>query len=68
MTSPPEEITIACPTCGTLFKTWWRPSMNLMLDPFSPEYIERMSTGTCPHCQTVVRLSALVVDEDGTWR
>ena len=68
MTSPPEEITIVCPTCGTPYKTWWRPSMNLSLDEFSPEYVRAMSSGTCPGCHTVVNLSALLVDEDGRWR
>ena len=42
--------------------------MNLSLEEFSPEYVSAMSSGTCPGCRTVVNLSALLVDEDGTWR
>jgi hypothetical protein len=41
--------------------------MNLELDDFPDEYVEEMSTATCPSCGTRVDLGALVVREDGTW-
>lgn len=68
MTSPPREIVIECPHCHTEYRTWWRASMNFSLDNFSAEYVERMSTGTCPNCAMVVELESLVVEADGTWR
>jgi len=68
MTSPPREISIKCPKCATTYKTWWRASMNLSLDDFDDDYIEKMSTGTCPECGFKVRLETLVVDHDGRWQ
>ena len=67
MTMPPEEITITCPKCGETYKDWYRPSMNLMLDDFDDDYIEEMSSVTCPSCETKVGMGSLVVDEDGTF-
>ena len=68
MTSPPEQITIVCPECRADYRTWWRPSMNLSLDNFSRKYVRKMSSATCPICQTVVDLTALVVRTDGRWQ
>ena len=67
MTMPPEEITVTCPKCGETYKDWYRPSMNLMLDDFDDDYIEEMSSVTCPSCETKVRVGSLVVGEDGTF-
>jgi len=67
MTMPPEQIEVKCPRCGRTYKTWYRPSMNLGLDNFSPAYVKRMSTATCPHCRHKVSLDVLVVREDGVW-
>ena len=67
MTSPIEFIRVQCPSCGEVFETQYRASMNLGLDDFSDKYIEEMSTGTCPKCETKVDLGALVVRADGTW-
>ena len=67
MTMPPEEITVTCPKCGETYKDWYRPSMNLMLDDFDDDYIEEMSSVTCPSCETKVRMGSLVVGEDGTF-
>ena len=67
MTSPVEEITINCPGCGTSYQTHYRASMNLGLDDFNDDYIEDMSTGTCPECGHKVSLGSLVVRADGVW-
>jgi uncharacterized protein (UPF0212 family) len=67
MTSPIEFRDVQCPGCGETYETQFRASMNLGLDNFSDDYVEEMSTGTCPNCRTKVDLGALVVREDGTW-
>ncbi len=67
MTMPPEKIRVKCPRCARAYESWWRPSMNLRLDDFSPEYIDEMSTATCPDCGHKVSLSVLVVRPDGVW-
>lgn len=67
MTSPPERITVKCPRCGTSYETCYRASMNLQMDDFDDEYIEEMSTGTCPACGHKVQLDVLVVRPDGVW-
>lgn len=67
MTSPPKEIQVKCPKCGTSYRSWHRPSINLQLDDFDDEYIESVTTATCPNCGLKVHLGALIVREDGTW-
>lgn len=67
MTMPPEEITVTCPECGNVYEDWYRGSINLQLDDFDDEYIEKASTATCPKCGTVVALGTLVVDRNGVW-
>src|SRR6516162_9121376 len=59
MSSPCELITVFCP-CGALYRDSWRPSMNLSLDDFDDEYIERMSSTTCPNCGLVTRMGTLL--------
>ena len=68
MTSPPEKITITCPSCDKSFEDWWRPSINLTLEKFDGDYLRRATVKTCPHCKAEVRLDTLVVGEDGVWR
>ena len=41
MTTPPEEITITCPDCGHVYKDWYRASINLALDDFGADYLNR---------------------------
>lgn len=58
MTSPPEDITVRCPSCGRLFEDWYRPSVNLQLDDFDEEYMREATTATCPECRTQTPLVA----------
>ncbi len=67
MTSPPEEITVECPKCGHLYEDWFRASVNLDLDAFDDEYLDRCSTATCAEWQHKVNLDVLVV-EDGVFK
>lgn len=67
MSTPVQEIEVVCPKCVHSYRTHYRASMNLRLDPFSAEYIERMSTGVCPNCGEKVSLGSLVVRPDGVW-
>ena len=62
-----EEITINCQACGSSYQTQFRASMNLGLDDFDDDYIEDVSTGTCPECSHKVSLGCLVVRADGVW-
>jgi hypothetical protein len=68
MTSPIEEIQIECPKCRALFKSYYRASMNLSMDSFDQNYIEEMSTATCPQCRHRMALNSLIVNGDGTWQ
>lgn len=68
MTSPPQDITIRCPSCHEYFKSWRRPSINQMLDHFDEKYLKEATVKTCPHCGQKVKLDTLIVGEDGVWR
>jgi hypothetical protein len=59
MSTPPELILLWCP-CGTVYLDSWRASMNLSLEDFNDEYIERMSSTTCPKCRAKERLGTLL--------
>jgi len=67
MSSPITEIEVLCPRCGKTYKSFYRASMNLTLDNFDEEYIEKMTTGVCPSCGHKVKLGALVVRRDGAF-
>lgn len=67
MTSPPEQIEVECPECGVIYEDWYRPSMNLDLDPFDAADIREATTGTCPGCGHVVELDALIVSSGDVW-
>jgi hypothetical protein len=49
MSSPCEWIIVWCP-CGALYRDCWRASMNLSMDNFDDDYIQQMSSTTCPNC------------------
>jgi DNA-directed RNA polymerase subunit RPC12/RpoP len=66
MTSPPQRVTVKCPSCGKEYETVYRPSINLQLDHFDEEYIKKVTTATCPHCRHTVAFNVLIVGEDGT--
>ncbi|MDZ7956372.1 MAG: ribosomal protein L7/L12 [Aulosira sp. DedQUE10] len=65
MTSPSTEITVECPQCGQYYDAWYRASLNFQLENFDDEYIERISTSTCPHCSCKASLGVLIVSKAG---
>ena len=67
MTSPCNPISVKCPSCGATYDDWYRPSINLALDDFDDEYLDEVTSSTCPHCQCKVRHSVLTIREDGFW-
>ena len=68
MTTPIEQITVECSGCGHRYEDYHRRSMNLSLDDFDDDYIEQMSTTTCPECGVKRSIGSLVVREvDNTW-
>ncbi|MGH2787211.1 MAG: MJ0042-type zinc finger domain-containing protein [Actinomycetota bacterium] len=68
MTSPAEKVTVRCPRCGHVFDDWYRPSMNLDLDPWADErYLHDCVHATCPACKTEFRIGTLLVVESGRW-
>lgn len=67
MTSPPEEIVIRCPECGHVYKDWHRASINLQLDPFDDDYIDKATSSTCPRCNCKVNHEALIVRPNEIW-
>jgi hypothetical protein len=58
MSSPIETIYVRC-SCGTEYLDEWRPSMNLSIDDFDRQYIEKMSSTTCPNCHRYTRFGTL---------
>lgn len=66
MTSPPEEIEVLCPQCKRRYRDWYRPSVNLDLDDFDSEYLDRCSSAVCPHCGFKVYFDTLQV-RNGTF-
>lgn len=71
VTSPVEEILVRCPECSHVYEDWYRASLNLTLESFSDDYMEKASTATCPKCGHKVELGGLVVsredDEREVW-
>lgn len=59
MSSPPELILVFCP-CGALYTDSWRPSLNLSLEDFSDEYVEEVSSTTCPSCKLKTPMGTLL--------
>lgn len=64
MTSPIETVEIECPRCGTIYRDWYRASINLRLSPDlgDPEYLRQASTATCPDCGFEVAFETLLAD------
>ena len=62
MTSPPEDITVECPKCGHTYEDWIRRSVNLRLDNFDSDYLERCFSATCPKCHHKVNLDETPFD------
>ena len=46
---------------------WYRTSINLTLEHFSDEYLERASTSPCPDCGHKVSHPVLIVGQDRSW-
>lgn len=67
MTSPPELIVVKCPACGAYYQGSYRASLNFSLEDFDAEYLDRITSSTCPHCGYKVSHDVLIVREDGTW-
>lgn len=65
MTMPAEIISVKCPKCGNIFEGFIRGFINLGLDIFSDEYIERCKFATCPKCGTKISKNVLIVDKEG---
>ena len=65
MTSPVEKIFVKCPGCKFHYEDWTRASVNLNIDDFYEEYLEQVSTATCPKCGFRVDLGTLIVGPDG---
>lgn len=62
MTSPVEEMEVACPRCGHRWQTYWRASINLTLgEEWTDEAIEAATTAMCPECGLRSDLGALIV-------
>ena len=68
MTSPPRQVDVHCPECATVYRDWIRPSINLTLEDFDDEYMDKATSAICPNCGRKVQLDCLVVGRDGTFR
>ena len=67
MTSPVDEIEVECPNCATVFRTWYRASMDLTLDAFDDVYIKAATVKTCANCGYQIALGALIIRRRGVW-
>ncbi len=67
MTMPCEEISVKCQNCGYVFNDFIRGSINLTLDNFDDEYIDRCMYATCPECKHRMKKSLLIVDKEGVF-
>jgi predicted RNA-binding Zn-ribbon protein involved in translation (DUF1610 family) len=63
VSTPPEEVVVECPKCGSRYIDWYRPSMNLAVETFDPEYIAEASSSVCPSCGNRAEMDVLVVDD-----
>jgi len=61
MTSPPRNVMVVCPQCSHLYEDWYRASLNLDLDDFDAEYIDRATSAVCPKCSFKVYFGAMIV-------
>jgi hypothetical protein len=61
MTSPPREVEVCCPNCSSVYRDWYRPSLNLDLDDFDDDYIDAASSAVCPSCGHKIYFDSLVV-------
>ena len=66
MTSPPRPIVVRCSRCSAVFESYYRPSINLDLEPWTEDELHEATSATCPRCAAVIDLDALIVD-DGVW-
>jgi len=68
MTSPVRRITIDCPRCHHEDEDWYRPTINVALDPADGTSPERARTTTCPSCGFTIEHGAMLVREEaGVW-
>jgi hypothetical protein len=64
MTSPPEVVTVRCPSCGTTFQDWYRASVSAELDPelvAEDEYVRAGGTTTCPRCEMSFEITPVLI-------
>ncbi len=64
MTSPPEQVEVRCPNCETVYKDWYRPSINMMIEDWTDEELREATTATCPSCSHTVDFGGLIVRPD----
>lgn len=67
MTMPPERITVQCQKCGHVFEDFIRGSINLSLDNFDDDYLDRCNYATCPNCKHRMKKGVLIVDKEGVF-
>ena len=60
MTSPPEVVTVRCPSCGTTVQDWYRASVNAELAA-EDEYVRAGGTTTCPRCEMSFEITPVLI-------
>lgn len=68
MTSPIEDIDVACPRCRHSYTAGFRASVNLWLTPMTEDELRHLNDATCPKCEFVVQLESLIAsppEDDG---
>jgi predicted RNA-binding Zn-ribbon protein involved in translation (DUF1610 family) len=68
MTSPRRRITFECPKCHEEYQDWYRPAIDVALDPAGDVPREQAGTSTCPSCGFTIRHGVMLVREEaGVW-
>lgn len=67
MTMPPQRVKVECPRCKTVYEDWFHPSINMALEPLTPEQVEEMATVCCPNCGRKMWLASVIVNDSGQW-
>ena len=68
MNAPVRRITIECRNCLQEYEDWYRPPVNIALDPADDTPPERARRSTCPSCGSTIEHGLMLVrEEDGVW-
>lgn len=60
-------IIVKCSNCGNEYEDWYRGSINLDIDNFDNEYVEKATTTICYKCKNKELLGSVII-KDNDWK